>query len=365
MNDNFKKYGFYIIKNFISPDRSKKLSDEFIDFCNQNPSECRDDDQVKGSPSKYNFTPFLELLCEKNTEVSKIIGEPVLPTYSYARFYKKDAILEKHTDRESCEISLTIHLDGDKDWKFYIEDSNGKENKIILNPGDAILYSGTILPHWRKKFKGKSYTQVFLHYVKSNGKYKDSYFESPQLSIKNYIITIENAIPHDLCDTILKEYKDSNEWRPSLVGNGKGILDTNIRNCDLIGLSNFKKDQPIRKKIDDDLYHYIAKIGKKYTSKIGLNTNIIEKDCGYDLLRYKKNGFYIQHVDSRFDSRRLTCSLLLNNNYEGGEFAFFDRKLIYKLKKGSALLFPSNFIYEHEILPITKGTRYTVITWFI
>ena len=190
MNDNFKKYGFYIIKNFISPDRSKKLSDEFIDFCNQNPSECRDDDQVKGSPSKYNFTPFLELLCEKNTEVSKIIGEPVLPTYSYARFYKKDAILEKHTDRESCEISLTIHLDGDKDWKFYIEDSNGKENKIILNPGDAILYSGTILPHWRKKFKGKSYTQVFLHYVKSNGKYKDFYFESPQLSIKNYIITI-------------------------------------------------------------------------------------------------------------------------------------------------------------------------------
>ena len=36
-----------------------------------------------------------------------------------------------------------------------------------------------------------------------------------------------------------------------------------------------------------------------------------------------------------------------------------------KLKKGDAIMFPSNFMYPHEIMPVTQGTRYSIITWFI
>ena len=39
--------------------------------------------------------------------------------------------------------------------------------------------------------------------------------------------------------------------------------------------------------------------------------------------------------------------------------------LKYKLDKGDAIMFPSNFMYPHEIMPVTKGTRYSAITWFI
>jgi predicted 2-oxoglutarate/Fe(II)-dependent dioxygenase YbiX len=63
--------------------------------------------------------------------------------------------------------------------------------------------------------------------------------------------------------------------------------------------------------------------------------------------------------------RSVSCSFALNDDYEGGEFAFFDRELKYKLKKGSILLFPSSFMYPHEIMPVTKGTRYSIVTWFI
>jgi predicted 2-oxoglutarate/Fe(II)-dependent dioxygenase YbiX len=41
------------------------------------------------------------------------------------------------------------------------------------------------------------------------------------------------------------------------------------------------------------------------------------------------------------------------------------KQLKYNLKKGSVLMFPSNFMYPHEILEVTKGTRYSIITWFL
>ena len=40
------------------------------------------------------------------------------PTYSYARIYNKGAILQKHKDRYSCEVSTTLNLGGDM-WPIY------------------------------------------------------------------------------------------------------------------------------------------------------------------------------------------------------------------------------------------------------
>ena len=52
----------------------------------------------------------------------------------------------------------------------------------------------------------------------------------------------------------------------------------------------------------------------------------------------------------------------LNDNYQGGEFIMFDDYEI-KLKKGDFLLFPSVFLYPHLVKPVTKGTRYTFVSW--
>jgi len=84
------------------------------------------------------------------------------------------------------------------------------------------------------------------------------------------------------------------------------------------------------------------------------------------LLRYQEGEFYTEHTDHFLQNPRIvSCSFALNDDFEGGEFGFFDRKIIYKLSKGSALMFPSNFLYPHEIMPITKKIRYSIITWFI
>jgi hypothetical protein len=65
MNDLFEKNGFLVIKNFISKEKAKQLSKEFIEFCDKNPSKCNSDLQVPNTPAKSNYISFLEILCEK------------------------------------------------------------------------------------------------------------------------------------------------------------------------------------------------------------------------------------------------------------------------------------------------------------
>lgn len=368
MNTELKNNNFLVVRNFISEERSKNLAKEFKKFCKKNPEECSPDTQIPNTPAKYNYISFLELLCEKTPEVSEIIGETVLPTYTYSRIYKKNDVLEKHTDRDACEVSLTVHLDGDKDWEIFVQTPDKKEIPINLNCGDALFYLGCDAPHWREKYTGKSYAQVFLHYVKSRGSRtlsyfdKNKFFEEPK-NIQDHIEIIEDIIPKELCDRIISEYSNSDDWVDAEVTSG---LDKKVRNCQLINISTLdviSKNELIRKKIDEDIYASVSKIFKILNTKHKHLT--VQQDSGYGLLRYFEGGFYTQHTDDAMDfPRTISCSLSLNDDYDGGEFGFFDGKLKYKLKKGSSIVFPSNFLYPHEIMPVTNGVRYSIITWF-
>jgi len=178
---------YVVIKNFIPSERAKNLSDEFKEYCKSD-DVSNSDTQVPNTPAKYNYLPFLELLCEKTPEVSKIIDETVLPTYCYARVYKNGDELKPHTDRPACEISLTVHLDGDKNWKFYLKTPFGNEVSINLEQGDALLYLGCDTPHWRNIYEGKFYSQVFLHYVRSRGEKSYAHFDNRDKNIfRNFI----------------------------------------------------------------------------------------------------------------------------------------------------------------------------------
>ena len=135
------------------------------------------DQQAPNSYSIYNYRQALELLCNSTNRVSEIVDEPVLPTYTYARVYKEGSVLKKHKDRPSCEVSLTLHLNGDKPWTIWIKNKEGKNVCVELNPGDALLYLGCIATHWRDEFYGTWYAQMFMHYVRSNGPAAGVYFD--------------------------------------------------------------------------------------------------------------------------------------------------------------------------------------------
>ena len=186
---------------------------------------------------------------------------------------------------------------------------------------------------------------------------------SSESKLKDFIYVFDNILSHESCDLILKEYEKA-DWKDSLVGNNE--LNPDIRNCKVINISsedNIKENLEIRKLIDNTIFDAVGNIINKISNE--LKNITIREDSGYSLLKYTKDGFYEEHVDtdSVINNRRFSCSLCINDDYEGGEFSFFNDEIKYNIKKGSVIVFPSNHLYPHQILPITKGIRYSIITW--
>jgi len=158
------------------------------------------DKQVLNTYSHY-ADPAMETLMMKVLPIMKQETElELIPTYSYARLYKKGDILKRHKDRPSCEISTTLNLGGDP-WPIFI-DGTGANNvineernlikpnapegtKVLLEVGDMLVYSGCELEHWREPFEGNVCGQVFLHYNHVNGPFaeKNRFDKRPMLGI--------------------------------------------------------------------------------------------------------------------------------------------------------------------------------------
>ena len=136
----------------------------------------REDRQCWNAYSHYADIAMETLLVNCLPLVEKETNLKLWPTYAYTRVYKKGHVLEKHTDRKSCEVSTTLNLGGDM-WSIYLTDTKKKDIEVKLKPGDMLLYSGCELEHWRNPFKGNYCSQVFLHYNIQNKKNKINKFD--------------------------------------------------------------------------------------------------------------------------------------------------------------------------------------------
>ncbi|MEH6418616.1 DUF6817 domain-containing protein [Pseudomonas sp. CGJS7] len=99
------------------------------------------------------------------------IGKKLLPTYSFARIYTPESRLTKHVDRGSCEISATMTV-GFKTrhglWPIFLEHA-GESVAVELDVGDALIYRGMDLPHWREPLESGFWCQLFFHFVDADG----------------------------------------------------------------------------------------------------------------------------------------------------------------------------------------------------
>ena len=162
------------------------------------------DKQVPNTYSHYADMVMETLLMKVLPIMKKETGLELIPTYSYARVYKKGDILRRHKDRPSCEISTTINLGGDP-WPIFI-DGTGSDNvideykqihkpdapkgtKVLLEVGDMLVYSGCELEHWREPFEGNICGQVFLHYNHVNGPFaeKNKFDGRPMLGLPSFV----------------------------------------------------------------------------------------------------------------------------------------------------------------------------------
>ena len=168
-------------------------------------------------------------------------------------------------------------------------------------------------------------------------------------------------IPHKICQKIINLGKKN--WSPATT------LDNsfdNIRKSDVVWV----RDQWIYDLIWTYMMFANENAGWKYDI-------VAAEDC--QITRYTKNEFYewhkdgigshnevINEPDNEFlhgNTRKLSMSIVLNSNFEGGNFEIRGENKISKLKEGSVIVFPSFMV--HRVAPVTKGTRYSLVAWFI
>ena len=101
------------------------------------------------------------------------------------------------------------------------------------------------------------------------------------------------------------------------------------------------------------LYIKSKKISPTFCDRLIKSSNSIR------ILKYEKGQSIKDHSDVG-GNIRASCTLNLNEDYEGGEFIFFEGQIKEVFKTGDAMLFPAEPIWIHGTEPITKGVRYSI-----
>jgi len=187
-NEIFDNQGYLVVRDLWNPEelyRKVPSKGGQIHYWGKKLNEftyAGEDTQVNGATGCYNHPQYRNIHSQIRLKLEKIIGKKLYNTYYFDRFYFSNQKLEKHIDRPSCEISLSIHISSNSKtpWPIFVKTPHGDDASINLSAGDAILYKGCEVIHWRNEFDKRNillhniipqkyYHQLFFHYVLSNG----------------------------------------------------------------------------------------------------------------------------------------------------------------------------------------------------
>jgi PKHD-type hydroxylase len=194
------------------------------------------------------------------------------------------------------------------------------------------------------------------------------------------------ALDKKTCNKIKNSAKG--KWKESVVNTKKGELTDEERITGEKPIYKINKKTRISDIVwtnDQWIYDTIWPVMHGANERAGWKYDIRAVEA-MQITRYKKGGFYYFHKDGKSDHlsaydepdneflhghvRKLSMTVLLNDNYEGGEFQFatynkekctIDTPEFNKI--GSIVVFPSDV--EHRVTPVTKGIRYSLVAWFL
>jgi PKHD-type hydroxylase len=118
----------------------------------------------------------------------------------------------------------------------------------------------------------------------------------------------------------------------------------------------------------DQIILHIEEFARNY------NINIKEDEISWSFLKYESGDFFQRHKDVHIDRvsmnskyiRKVSFSMQLSEpyKYEGGRLLVnsdVDKHIEMSRERGSICMFPS--WVSHEVTPVTKGTRYSLVAW--
>jgi predicted 2-oxoglutarate/Fe(II)-dependent dioxygenase YbiX len=180
------------------------------------------------------------------------------------------------------------------------------------------------------------------------------------MNVQDYIKVYEGMVEDELCNSLMSAKLD---YEPSSFANHEGITENSEEKVVM-------DDVWIRKnnKFYEPLKECFVKAVRQYEYDFPLF--MCEHTTDFRINKYGTGGFMSEHIDNIHHSHgqkwgypHVTILLYLNDDYDGGEFVVAGKEI--KPNKGSAIVFPANFMYPHEAKIVTEGTRWSVLAWLM
>ena len=183
------------------------------------------------------------------------------------------------------------------------------------------------------------------------------------MEILDYV-TVENLIPKDVCETLIKEIEHKTEWQQHSWYNNQSASIHSKKTKELDILYTFTTPE-----LQTILAPFIQISLDKYLHNIKSDNVGIKTYTPIRFNRYSKGQVmrrHYDHIHDIFDGDRkgipiLSLVGLLNDDYEGAKMIVRDTE--FPMKRGDIIIMPSVFLYPHEITECTKGTRYSWVSW--
>lgn len=187
---------------------------------------------------------------------------------------------------------------------------------------------------------------------------------TPQ-NLLDYVKVYKNHIPVDLCKSATAKLEKIN-WQQHTFYNSNTNTYFSNENELSVSFDNILEKEEINKQVWFAIERYVLKDFSSF------------KDWfngwkGYTNVRFNRYDpstqmkLHCDHIHSMFDGERKGIPVLtvlggLNDDYEGGELMMFGDHRIH-LPTGAVLVFPSNFMFPHEVKPVKSGVRYSYVSW--
>jgi hypothetical protein len=185
------------------------------------------------------------------------------------------------------------------------------------------------------------------------------------MEIKNFIKIYDEILPLNVLSNLIR-FSNNNKFQETSVG-GNNEINFNIRKTYTLPLSNLNKSLT-HVHWFNLLHYFFTQSLKKYPQDVKVIDYAYKYIFDIEILKYQDAGFYTWHTDHFAEiPRTMSCILLLNNDYEGGNLCFRNPdgsgEWEVEVKPNRMIIWPSNFLFPHTVKPVTKGTRYSVVAW--
>jgi len=180
------------------------------------------------------------------------------------------------------------------------------------------------------------------------------------MDITGYIKYYTNIVPADLCERIVNKNFIYEPSSYSTHDSGKIVKENRVSSEDVWIRKDHQFYQELHTCYNESIKHY----------REDFPDFNVQHLTDFRISKYTVGGFMSEHTDNIHHSHgqkwgypQVTVLLFMNDDYEGGEIVIANKR--FWTSKGSAIVFPSNFMFPHEVLQVTEGERYSVTCWLM